>query len=220
MTTGGRPPKRMLAEAASIVYDDAIYISSDEDEQNDWRIQVEKLRSTTPSRMASEGTGYVEREKKRVKHELELLEHKIQGIRQRTVQLESHLTCSICDEIFTSPHLLTACGHVFCRKCLREWFSTILEKYRSGRRYDPSNVPLSRHIRDGLITARSLQDVQELLRGLDRPQFTCPACRTQAVDKPVEVYPLKAIARTILPERAGEIGKEGWEEFWPSKRLF
>ncbi|KAL0571062.1 hypothetical protein V5O48_010898 [Marasmius crinis-equi] len=103
MTTGGRAPRKMLKDS-SPPHNTAIYVSSDEDDSN-WH-RCKKRRNTV---QASDETGTGEREMNCAKHELaqqfELLEHGIQGIRQRTTQLESHLICGICDEIFASPHL-------------------------------------------------------------------------------------------------------------------
>uniref|UniRef100_A0A4W6FUC6 RING-type domain-containing protein n=1 Tax=Lates calcarifer TaxID=8187 RepID=A0A4W6FUC6_LATCA len=35
-----------------------------------------------------------------------------------TCSLENHLTCSICMDTFRDP-VTTACGHSFCKKCLK-----------------------------------------------------------------------------------------------------
>ncbi|KAJ8074132.1 hypothetical protein PM082_012424 [Marasmius tenuissimus] len=221
MSTGGRAPKKLKPSVELPVSppDTVIYISSDEDE--DWRENsVNKKR-----RGADDVEGRLKRVKKVLAEEInnhfESLEHGFEAIRLRDLQVEAHLTCGICDEIFIAPHILTACGHVFCKECLHKWFPTILTKYRQEGFYDPNNVLVPKHLRTGLAKARSLQEAQELLRAVEQPKFTCPSCRTPAINSPVEVYPMKALSGMIrdgtnMVQKSHE--KESWVEFWGSKR--
>ncbi|KAK1228085.1 hypothetical protein PQX77_008888, partial [Marasmius sp. AFHP31] len=105
--------------------------------------------------------------------------------------------------------------------CLHKWFSTILAKYRLEGSYDPNNVPVPKHVRSGLARVRSLQEAQELLRAVEQPKFTCPSCRTPAVNSPVEVYPLKALTAMILGGTNNVVQKShqeaSWIEFWGAR---
>ncbi|KAL0576324.1 hypothetical protein V5O48_005649 [Marasmius crinis-equi] len=216
MTTGGRAPRKLinsdLGGSPSSLQDTVIYVPSDKEAKN--------LKRGGDA--FDDGTDSIDRQMKRLKQEMASLELGVQVIRQRTTQLQTHLTCGICDETYTAPHLLPACGHVFCKQCLHNWFSTVLAKYRMGRFYDPDNVPIPRHIRDSLAHARSLQEAQELLRGVDQPAFTCPTCRTQVVAIPVEVYPMKAMLGMISSEEMAnrDVERESWKDFWGSKKRF
>jgi Zinc finger, C3HC4 type (RING finger) len=42
---------------------------------------------------------------------------------EKLAAIKNHLSCPLCDQIFTSPCFLSGCGHTFCGLCLRQRFS-------------------------------------------------------------------------------------------------
>jgi hypothetical protein len=81
---------------------------------------------------------------------------------------------------------LPECGHIFCQTCLQEWFSTTLAHFLATHPNYDANNPM-----------RHIQAFPHL------PRYTCPTCRTTVQNRPVEVFALKAIVRTIAAA-AGE----------------
>lgn len=52
----------------------------------------------------------------------ELKEEKINGLLNQLDQImkstESNLSCYTCMQMMTEPHMVTPCGHAFCKKCI------------------------------------------------------------------------------------------------------
>jgi len=104
--------------------------------------------------------------------------------------LEDQLSCEVCTGRLWSPHILPECGHIFCQTCLQEWFNTTLAHFLAIHPDYNGNNPMR-------------QAFPHLPAHLQAPEYTCPTCRTIVQNRPVEVFVLKALVRTIATA-AGE----------------
>jgi len=140
--------------------------------------------------------------------------------------IEDQLNCEICTGRLWLPHILPECGHVFCQNCLEEWFDTTLAHFLAIHPH--YNVNLMRHLQGFPHMPQAI--------AYQAPQYTCPTCRTAVRNRPVEVFALKALVRTIaaaagesspkksppvMNTRAGKSRVQGaqtagpWDKFFP-----
>jgi len=132
-------------------------------------------------------------------------------------QLEDSLCCEICTTKMWTPYILPECGHVFCQGCLTDWFSTTLAQHMTDHPNYVLNPPLPQHLRHLAIQARSNPNNHNLRLQIDTqitqyrtaafgqsPVYTCPTCRKEIKNKPVEDFALKSIVRTL----AGAMGEQ------------
>jgi hypothetical protein len=122
---------------------------------------------------------------------------------------------------------LPACGHTFCRSCLTDWFNTTLAQHLTAH---PHYRPLPPHPANMYQHSIALQQQILLQRHLHEqqhpaPNYTCPTCREEVTVRPVEVFALKAIVRSVAgamgttsPRKPSANlrgpGKGGREELW------
>jgi len=126
--------------------------------------------------------------------------------------LEDQLNCEVCTGRLWSPHMsvsllydpsfltrrsdrLPECGHIFCQTCLQEWFNTTLAHFLATHPHYDANNPMY-HL-------RAFPHMPPPAAYQQAPQYTCPTCRATVQNKPVEVFALKALVRTIAAA-AGE----------------
>ncbi|KAG7449617.1 uncharacterized protein BT62DRAFT_991778 [Guyanagaster necrorhizus] len=119
-------------------------------------------------------------------------------------KLEDDITCEICTLKMWSPCILPECGHTFCQSCLRNWFNTTLEQHRRQHpRYHPNQpIVLPQYLREMLfypqIDPQQLSVVVEQITAASgRPVFTCPTCRKPVKNRPVEIFVIKSLVRTV-----------------------
>jgi len=133
---------------------------------------------------------------------------------------------------------LPQCGHVFCERCLENWFSTTLVQHLVTHptfdpnpiipghlaglfaqvRQNPGHPYLQLQLNAELAYFRVAQDLPPL------PVYTCPLCRKTVENKPIEDFALKRIVETIAHltgETAPEAGSHGlgatpWDEYFTS----
>lgn len=83
---------------------------------------------------------------------------------------------------------LSECGHMFCVHCLHSWLQDIHQEFLDSHPdYDVRTTP-------GLTTQRQIkryppgiQPFFLLANNLARPNYTCPTCDCQVVQKPVAI---------------------------------
>ncbi|KAK7692894.1 hypothetical protein QCA50_004529 [Cerrena zonata] len=148
--------------------------------------------------------------------------------------LDDQLCCEICTLRMWTPYTL-GCGHMFCQTCLQDWFDSILTKHRAeDPNYEASTHALTHYhemLRNPRLAAHQRRYIEDNARAIQasmkQPAFTCPTCRVATKDKPIEIYTLKQVVRTIseamgesspkkiLPPRGSkEIGP--WDRFFPA----
>lgn len=121
-------------------------------------------------------------------------------------------TCISCYDSATNNmylYSLPECGHVFCMSCLQDWFSTTLAQHMTAHPNYVLNPPIPAHLRQIAMQARvgnnphlqmqlELQVAQyRIMQNAPRPVYSCPTCRETVKNKPVEVFALKSVVRTI-----------------------
>ncbi|KAL5492498.1 hypothetical protein ACEPAI_3945 [Sanghuangporus weigelae] len=105
--------------------------------------------------------------------------------------IQENLQCQICLELLYMPHALVPCGHVFCQRCLQNWF-------RSAPRQDEGDV--------------------EILPTLWRIK-TCPCCRSRIHHRPVPLFVLKntlSIFATNEHVDDDSVPSDPWEGIFPA----
>jgi len=154
-------------------------------------------------------------------------------------KLEDHISCEICTIKLWRPFILPECGHTFCQSCLEDWFNTTLAQHMvahpnyNANAQNQSLNSLPRLIYDYLARNNVAQQDQLRLRamfphhGMPTPQYTCPTCRKQVKNRPVEDFALKSLVRAIAgaagepsPKKLGgepktAIGRT-WDGFFPA----
>ncbi|KAJ3775361.1 hypothetical protein FB446DRAFT_413025 [Lentinula raphanica] len=113
-------------------------------------------------------------------------------------QLDDSITCEVCAAKMWTPYIL-ACGHTYCKSCLQDWFSTILQKHMAAHpQYRLNNQPPRTATRDPVtIYAEAMMRALYNNAGVPEPQYTCPTCREQVRSPPVEDFNLKKIVRAV-----------------------
>lgn len=119
-------------------------------------------------------------------------------------KLEDDITCEICTLKMWSPYLLPECGHTFCQSCLRDWFNTTLEQHRRQHPHYHPNQPimLPDFLREMMfypqIAPQQLSAlVKQITAASGGPVFSCPTCREPVKNRPVEIFAIKSLVRTV-----------------------
>ncbi|KAL5531379.1 hypothetical protein ACEPAG_4256 [Sanghuangporus baumii] len=105
--------------------------------------------------------------------------------------IQENLQCQICLELLYLPHTLVPCGHVFCQRCLQNWF-------RNAPRRDEGDV--------------------EILPTLWRIK-TCPCCRLRIYHRPVPLFVLKntlSIFASNEHVNDDSVPSDPWEGIFPA----
>ncbi|KAF5351920.1 hypothetical protein D9756_007459 [Leucocoprinus leucothites] len=102
----------------------------------------------------------------------------------------------------TIVNRLPDCGHTFCLSCLRDWFGTAQARFIQAHPHWHQNTMnayvqrLQTILRPEYLAHPQLyHQLQQLQQ--PTPEYTCPTCRKQVYRRPVEVYTLKSLVRTI-----------------------
>lgn len=119
-------------------------------------------------------------------------------------KLEDDINCEICTLKMWSPYLLPECGHTFCQSCLRDWFNTTLEQHRRQHPHYHPNQPimLPDFLREMMfypqIAPQQLSAlVKQITAASGGPVFSCPTCREPVKNRPVEIFAIKSLVRTV-----------------------
>lgn len=156
-------------------------------------------------------------------------------------QLEDSISCEICTMKMWSPYILPECGHVFCQSCLSDWFSTTLDQHLAIHPNYVLNPPVPHHLRQLANQVRSNPNNPHLRPQLDalivqhrtvslvqQPVYTCPVCREQVKNKPVEDFALKSVVRVVAgatgenspTKKTHGRGRAGpWDRFFSARLL-
>lgn len=109
---------------------------------------------------------------------------------------------------------LPECGHSFCEKCLVSWFSTTQAQHMSANpQLEGNRATLAGQLHAFVQMAPNLHaygphgqhHIRAILAELrrHRPEYTCPSCRKEVLNRPVEDFRLKAVINHI----AGMMGE-------------
>ncbi|GBE81316.1 hypothetical protein BKA93DRAFT_926182 [Sparassis latifolia] len=118
--------------------------------------------------------------------------------------LDEHVNCEVCTLKMWTPATL-ACGHTFCQSCLQDWFTTALTQHMAANPdYDAQPAIIQQYkaaLQNPNTTSQARRQlanhINELLEHIPQPQYTCPSCRAPVKSKPIEVFRLKHITRTV-----------------------
>ncbi len=126
---------------------------------------------------------------------------------------------------------LPDCGHSFCQDCVRNWFATEDQNYRAQhpeyRRYQP--IPIPDPVRLAMVKAYIEREhltslTNYIINTSGGPVFSCPGCRGVVRSRPVLVYVMKSVVRTVAAAQgessprkdAGSSGGDDpWDPFFP-----
>lgn len=117
---------------------------------------------------------------------------------------------------------LRQCGHVFCGSCLINWFWTILERHVADHPTFATEPHLpavfSYLLRHPQLPPRFQQRIQSIAhKKPPPPSYTCPICRREVWNKPIEAVALKSLARSAA-EASRELVPDhpnyGWHQFF------
>ena len=98
------------------------------------------------------------------------------------VGLSGSLACAICHvDIMVDPHVMTMCGHTFCKSCLEK-----KERYGNSRGLCPTCRTGSRSSPNSWVANVALADV------ISRVKYTCPFCKSDGLHKAYSKADLKA----------------------------
>lgn len=109
---------------------------------------------------------------------------------------------------------LSDCGHSFCEGCLIDWFSTTQAQHMAANpQLDDNRATLAGQLHKFVQMVPNLHaygphgqlHVRAVLAELrrHRPEYTCPSCRKEVLNKPVEDFRLKGLIKEI----AGMMGE-------------
>ncbi|PFH51123.1 hypothetical protein AMATHDRAFT_59580 [Amanita thiersii Skay4041] len=116
------------------------------------------------------------------------LETQLQLLRKHQTHIASvhqSLTCQICLDLLYKPFALTPCGHVACYDCLVRWFTSS----GPGRANNDQNNTVQNGASGNHVRKRK----------------TCPICRAQVVERPVEVWSIKDMVTGLVRSGLVEI---------------
>ncbi|OBZ73044.1 hypothetical protein A0H81_07121 [Grifola frondosa] len=223
--------KKRSKQHVSIASTDVIEISSSDDD----------CPPTSTSRLDSARKRLSESEKDachiQAQLRAELCQHtqELKEARMFISTIKDHLLCTICMTEMWSPYVLI-CGHTFCQECLEKWFDgTFVQHLETHNNYIPNDPVLANyqaalenpHMPDEM--RRQLHaEAMAIIGQQPQPQYTCPSCRVLVKNKPIKVFSLKSLVRTVAgqlressPARGvrggvtGRVGDGPWDGFFP-----
>ena len=128
----------------------------------------------------------------------------IQILKKHNIYLAQHqqaLTCQICLDLMHKPFALAPCGHITCYNCLIRWFTVFQNPNAAGAANDNAD-PLSENVDEVQLIVNSA----EARRGTYlRRRKTCPVCRAAVLQRPVEMWGIKAMVVTLVNSRLVEL---------------
>ncbi|KAF9070893.1 hypothetical protein BDP27DRAFT_1446754 [Rhodocollybia butyracea] len=133
--------------------------------------------------------------------------------------VEDSVVCEVCTMKMWTPYILE-CGHTYCQSCLKarkfyslssseaysfssqDWFSTTLALHNAAHPNYNINQPQPHQMPYGM-DAYGHHYMHLLAATVPEPQYTCPTCREQVRNPPVEDFNLKKVVR-IVADAQGE----------------
>ncbi|KAJ3922259.1 hypothetical protein F5877DRAFT_34199 [Lentinula edodes] len=125
--------------------------------------------------------------------------------------VEDSVTCEICTMKMWTPYILE-CGHTYCQSCLQDWFSTTLAQHMAA--HPNYNINQHQHPYGADMYAAYPGFAQHhymhlLGAATPQPHYTCPICRKQVRNPPVEDFNLKKIVRAVASVQGESSPRKG-----------
>ena len=121
----------------------------------------------------------------------------VQILQRHKIHLAQHhqaLTCQICLDLMHRPFALAPCGHITCYNCLIRWFTALRNPIAAGAANDDAD-PSPENVDEVHLIVNSA----EAKRGTYlRRRKTCPVCRAAVLQRPVEMWSIKAMVVTLV----------------------
>lgn len=121
----------------------------------------------------------------------------VQLLQKHKVYLTQHqqaLTCQICLDLMYKPFALAPCGHITCYNCLIRWFTALQNPNAAAVANDNAN-PLLENVDEVQLIVNSAEARQGTYL---RRRKTCPVCRAAVLQRPVEMWGIKAMVATLV----------------------
>ncbi|KAH7875081.1 uncharacterized protein C8R40DRAFT_1170711 [Lentinula edodes] len=223
-TSKNRAPKKPL-----VLHPDVIEISDSDDDPF--------TPPAPPVKRKSSRELQLEREVKKLKQENELHKNKANSLRAEITSVQDKLThllatsssassskdhmpisdvedsvtCEICTMKMWTPYILE-CGHTYCQSCLQDWFSTTLAQHMAA--HPNYNINQHQHPYGADMYAAYPGFAQHhymhlLGAATPQPHYTCPICRKQVRNPPVEDFNLKKIVRAVASVQGESSPRKG-----------
>ncbi|KAJ3892454.1 hypothetical protein GG344DRAFT_45458 [Lentinula edodes] len=125
--------------------------------------------------------------------------------------VEDSVTCEICTMKMWTPYILE-CGHTYCQSCLQDWFSTTLAQHMAAHPNYNINQPQHPYGADmyAAYPGFAQHHYMHLLgAATPQPHYTCPICRKQVRNPPVEDFNLKKIVRAVASVQGESSPRKG-----------
>ncbi|KIK68883.1 hypothetical protein GYMLUDRAFT_67583 [Collybiopsis luxurians FD-317 M1] len=109
-------------------------------------------------------------------------------------EVEDSVFCEVCTLKMWTPYILE-CGHAYCGSCLEDWFNTILNQHKAVHPH--YNINQQQYAHAEAFAFGHPHYMHLLGGGISHPKYTCPTCREQVRNPPIEDFNLKKVVRAV-----------------------
>ncbi|TFY56980.1 hypothetical protein EVJ58_g7306 [Rhodofomes roseus] len=122
--------------------------------------------------------------------------------------LSECMTCSVCMSEMRRPYTL-ACGHLYCRGCLRAVFNQTLEVHAHADHagHDQARVRVYQAVlRSPAVSEELRVNMRQFIADAEGvhglPPYMCPVCRAAITIRPIQVFAFRQVIERLAEARA------------------